>query len=360
MMHFIRQKYWIPKLRNCLRNIVHKCAICARLNACTQEQLMSELPKERVQWGKPFLHTGIDYAGPFEVMIHGASSERERKKVWVAIFVCLKTRAMHIDVVSDQSSMAFVECYERFIARRGRCEKMFSDNGGVFVKTDKELRKALEYWITKVTLDHMHSKGTVWKFMTAAAPHQGGIYEAAVKSMKFHLKKTVGVKIMTHESLYTLLTQIEAILNSRPINPLSDDPNDLQALTPGHFLVGEPLITPLPFVIDSKPQSMGIKLWRERQKIVKHFWDRWREEYLVTLQERKKWRREREGLKEGQLVIVKAENCPPTSWALGRIQEVIVSKDGLIRNAVVKTSTSILRRPVQKLCILPVDVESSN
>lgn len=359
MMHFIRQKYWIAKLRNGLRSIVHKCVVCVRLNARMETQLMSDLPKERIQIGKPFLTTGVDYAGPFEVKIGNGLTDAQYQKCWIAIFVCLKTRAMHIEIVIGLSAVAFIACYERFISRRGRCEKLFSDNGTSFVGTEKELKKAMEYWTGKEMLDHLHSRGTEWQFMTPAAPHQGGIYEAAVKSMKFHLKRTIGVKILTYENLSTLLCQIEAILNSRPLNPLSDDPNDIQALTPGHFLVGEPLITPLPFIIDPKPQSIGIRLWRDRQKMVQHFWDRWKEEYLVTLQERKKWRREKENIKVGQLVVIKAENFPPTSWALGRVIEVIISRDGLIRNVVVQTATTQLKRPVQKLCILPIELEQN-
>lgn len=355
MIQFIRQHYWIPKIRSELRNYVRKCVVCARLNAQMEDQLMSELPSERVQIGKPFLHTGVDYAGPFELILPGAPREFPRKKCWVAVFVCLKSRAIHLDIVSDLTSMAFIACYERFIARRGRCEKIFSDNGTTFVGTEKELRKALEYWINKETLDHLHNKGTEWRFMTPAAPHQGGIYEAAVKSMKFHLKRIIGQKVMTYERFLTLLNQIEAILNSRPIHPLSDDPLDMQALTPGHFLIGEPLILPLPFHLDNRPDSVGIRLWKERQTMLKHFWERWQSEYLTSLQERKKWRREKEGFKIGQLVIIKTENFPPTSWALGRIIELIVSKDGLVRNAVIQTATNTLKRPVQKLCIVPVE-----
>lgn len=106
---------------------------------------MGNLPAERVQVGKPFLHTGVDYAGPFEVRL----VDGEFRKVWVAIFVCLKTRAMHIDMVTDLSGVAFIACYERFIARRGRCERMMSDNGGPFTATSKELKKALKAWTDK-------------------------------------------------------------------------------------------------------------------------------------------------------------------------------------------------------------------
>lgn len=357
MMQFIRQKFWIPKLRNELRNFIHKCVTCARYNHRFESQLMSELPAERVQIGKPFLCTGVDYAGPFELkMVDKDGKEMIKKKCWVAVFVCLKTRAMHIDVVTDLTSIAFIACYERFIARRGRCEKMFSDNGTSFVGAEKELKKAIDKWTDKPFMDHLCKKSTEWHFMVPAAPHQGGIYEAAVKSMKFHLRRVAGNKPLPFEQFQTLLVQIEAVLNSRPIHPLSDDPKDVQALTPGHFLIGEPLVLPLPFDMPAQPTSTGAKLWKERQTMLKHFWNRWQDEYLTSLQERKKWRREKEPLRIGQLVLLKSENFPPSHWAMGRICELITSKDGKVRSVIVQTATSRLTRAVQKVCIVPLEM----
>lgn len=317
---------------------------------------MSDLPADRVQVGKPFLHTGVDYAGPFTLkVLDRAGKQISRRKVWVAIFVCLKTRAIHIDVVPDLTSASFVACYQRFVGRRGRCERMYSDNGTSFVGAAKEIRKALEEWQRSDMSDQLSLKGTEWKFMVPAAPHQGGIYEAAVKSMKFHLTRVVGQRVLEYEQFSTLLVEVEGILNSRPLHPLSDDPTDVQALTPGHFLVGEPLILPPPFAIAEQPAAKGVKLWKERQLMLAHFWKRWQEEYLVTLQERKKWRREKESLKIGQLVLIKNENFPPAQWSLGRVCQLIKSKDGIVRSVIVRTETGQFARPVQKICIVPVE-----
>ncbi|XP_049308602.1 uncharacterized protein LOC125777545 [Bactrocera dorsalis] len=295
MMQFIRQNYWIPRLRSALRKYLHRCVICVRHNHRTEIQMMADLPPDRVRAGKPFLHTGVDYAGPMEIkMIDRDGNQLIKQKVWIAVFVCLKTRAVHLDVVTDLTSVAFIACYERFIARRGRCERIYSDNGTAFVGAAREIRKATEVWYQKEVFQHLSGKGTEWRFMTPAAPHQGGIYEAAVKSMKYHLIRTIGIRVLSFEQLSTLLTQIEAILNSRPLHPLNDDPADFQVLTPGHLLIGEPLVLPLPFAIPEGSAAKGIKQWKERQAIIKAFWVRWQNEYLTTLQERKKWRRESE------------------------------------------------------------------
>lgn len=233
--------------------------------------------------------------------------------------MCLKTRAVHIDMITDLSARAFIACYERFVARRGRCEQMYNDNGTSFVGASKEIKRAYECWEASDVFNELMLKGTEWHFMTPAAPHQGGIYEAAVKSMKHQLTRVVGQKCLEYEQFRTMLAQIEAILNSRPLHPLTDDPLDMQALTPGHFLVVEPLVLPPPFQIAPQPGSKGRKLWQERQSMLDHIWKPWRNEYLTTLFERKKWRREKESLRIGQLVIIKSENFPPSAWALGRV-----------------------------------------
>lgn len=262
----------------------------------------------------------------------------------MVVFVRLKTRAVHLDFVTDLSSDSFIACFERFTARRGRCDRMFSDNGTSFVGAEKAIANAYKQWREDGTVDRVATRGTEWKFMTPATPHQGGIYEAAVKSMKYHLRRIIGARLMEYQHLLNLLIEVEAILNSRPLSPLSDDPEDILALTPAHFLVGEPLILPPPFRHTNSDNLEGRKLWSERRKMIEHFWKRWEVEYLTTLQERKKWRREKENVQVGQLVILKDENLPPAQWKMGRIIETLPGKDGLVRNVMVKTEKSCFRR----------------
>lgn len=355
--HFIRQRFWIPRLRSELKRYTRKCVTCARHKPEYQVQLMGELPAERTRPGKPFEASGVDYAGPIHIKIvdkHGKTIITH--KGWMVVFVCLKTRAVHLDFVTDLSSDSFIACFERFTARRGRCDRMFSDNGTSFVGAEKAIANAYKQWREDGTVDRVATRGTEWTFMTPAAPHQGGIYEAAVKSMKYHLRRIIGARLMEYQHLLNLLIEVEAILNSRPLSPLSDDPEDILALTPAHFLVGEPLILPPPFRHTISDNLEGRKLWSERRKMIEHFWKRWEVEYLTTLQERKKWRREKENVQVGQLVILKDENLPPAQWKMGRIIETLPGKDGLVRNVMVKTEKSCFKRPVQKICILPVDV----
>lgn len=276
-------------------------------------------------------------------------------KAWIVVFVCMKTRAVHLELVNDLTSSSFIECYERFVNRRGPCYKLYSDNGTSFIGAEKEIARAFKRWREDGTVDRIASRGTHWTFMTPAAPHQGGIYEAAVKSMKFHLKRIVGSRMMEYQQFVTLLTGIEAVLNSRPLTPLTDDVNDMQALTPGHFLTNRSLKAPPPFRYVNEENSGGKKMCIERQKMLKHFWDRWHCEYLATFQERKKWRQEKENMKVGQLVLIRDENLQPTEWKMGRIAEILPDAAGLVRNVLVKTDRGAFKRPVQKLCMLPID-----
>lgn len=355
--YYVRQNFWIPRLRDELKNFTKKCVICVRQSQVCAEQLMGELPADRIRPGKAFVATGVDYAGPFQVKYMDKTGQTIiLHKSWIAIFVCMKTRAIHIDLVTDLTSASFIAFFEQFLARRGRCERMFSDNGTSFIGAEKEIARAYAKWQADGTVDRIANKGTEWTFMTPAAPHQGGIYEAAVKSMKYHLKRIIGARIMEYQQFVTMLAGIEAILNSRPITPLSDDPDDLQALTPGHFLVSEPLIPPPPFKYVNENDEIGRRLWIERQKMTEHFWKRWENEYLTTLQERKKWRKEKENVRIGQLILLKDENLPPAQWRMGRIIELLPGKDGLVRNILVRTDRTTLKRPIQKICILPVDV----
>lgn len=354
-MQWIRQRFWIPQLRDGLKHYTRRCMRCVQNKPPTQEQLMADLPADRVNPGDPFEVSGVDYAGPFAVKhMDKDGGTILVTKMWVALFVCMKVKAVHLELVTDLTSSKFIDCYEKFVNRRGPCYKLYSDNGTSFTGAEKEISRAYKEWRNDGTVDKLAAKGTRWIFMTPGAP-QGGIYEAAVKSMKFHLKRIVGPRTMEFYQLTTLLTSIEAVLNSRPLTQLTDDPSDLQALTPGHFLINRAFRAPPPFRYVNESNVEGKRLWNERQRMLQHFWERWSNEYLTSLQERKKWRRDRENVKIGQLVLMRDENLPPTQWKLGRIFEVSPSKDGLVRNVLVKTENGAFKRPIQKICILPVD-----
>ena len=176
----------------------------------------------------------------------------------------------------------------------------------------------------------------------------GGLWERSIQSLKYHLRRTVGSNILTFEELLTLLTQIEAILNSRPITPVSNDATDLSCLTPGHFLVGAPLTSLPEPILQGLPESKMCR-WQRIQRLQQNFWDRWSKDYLHTLQQRTKWNKVSPNIQKGTLVLLKEDNTPPTSWCLGRIKEVFPGSDKLVRVVQVKTARGLIKRPIHKV-----------
>lgn len=158
---------------------------------------------------------------------------------------------------------------------------------------------------------------------------------------------------LTYEEMSTLLTKVEACVNSRPLTELSRDPSDLRALTPAHFLIqGELHALPEPDLPDKIP---ALRRWQIIQQLSQHFWQRWASEYLTRLQQRPKWAKPTPNLAEGQLVLIKEDGQKPLYWKLARIMKIHTGDDKLVRAATLKTSTSTLQRPIVKLCPLPLD-----
>ena len=194
-----------------------------------------------------------------------------------------------------------------------------------------------------------------WHFNAPAWPSAGGIWEAAVKSMKHHLKRVLGEQKLTFEDLTTLLTKIEACLNSRPLCPLTEDPDDFyNYLTPGHFLTGSPTMSlPLSDYSDVKYVDLR-RRWQLTQHMLHKFWKSWSNDYLNQLQIRSKWNKPTTNMKKDDIVLVRDNNLAPGKWAMGRVLELHPGADGFVRVTTVKTQTGIIKRPVVKLIPLPV------
>ncbi|XP_011866195.1 PREDICTED: uncharacterized protein LOC105561108, partial [Vollenhovia emeryi] len=228
----IRQQYWILGGRAPVKSHILRCVTCARQRGIRAHQLMGQLPLSRGTQARPFTHTGVDYAGPLTVKTWKGRGAKTTKD-WTYVFVCFSTSAVHLGAVSDYSSEGFIAAYRRFSSRRGIAHTLQSDCGTNFIGADTALKR----FFIQSTQEHqrvshlLSQHNNRWEFNPPATPHMGGKWEAIVKPIKFQLRRTIGEAVLTFEELTTLLTQIEAMLNSRPLEPLSDDSEDISALT---------------------------------------------------------------------------------------------------------------------------------
>jgi hypothetical protein len=262
---------------------------------------------ERVTPDAVFSRVGVDYAGPVYTK-HGATRKPTILKSYICIFVSLSVKAVHIELVSDLTAEAFIACLRRFIARRGKPTLIWSDHGTNFVGTTHLLQEFFDFLqqqtMAKMIKDFCSCQNIVWEFIPERAPHLGGLWEAAVKSTKVHLSRIVGNVKLTFEEMTTVLTQIEACLNSRPLASLPRDDDGVEALTPGHFLIGRPLEA-LPDAAFSYRSVSLLRRWHLCQSLVRHFWKRWSTEYLVTLQKLTKWQHPSKNVAVGDIVLLR-------------------------------------------------------
>lgn len=353
MLAMLRQRFWIIGGRNLTRKIARTCVTCCRFNSKGIQPIMGDLPNERLHADFPFQNTAVDYAGPILI------ADRKGRgckliKSYICVFVCLAVRAVHIELVTDLSTDGFLACLNRFIARRGRPAKIFSDNGKNFVGAFNDLSKFLNLKSTEIS-SYAAENHIEFKFSPAYSPHFNGLVEASVKSIKYHLKRVLGLANLTYEEMTTLLVQIEAILNSRPLTPISSDPSDLVALTPSHFLMGRTILL-TPQVEEKEARNINtLKSRFQRIECLKtHFWSRFQREYVSELQKRNKWRRQDGDLRLEDMVLIKDDRLPPNRWLLGRITKLYPGADGISRVADVVTTSGTLRRAYNRLVPLPL------
>ncbi|XP_060858122.1 uncharacterized protein LOC132935520 [Metopolophium dirhodum] len=353
MLSEVRRLYWPLLGRVTARSVVWHCVKCTKARPRFNHPIMAPLPRDRVQCTRPFTVTGVDFAGP--IYIRSGLRRVAAKKAWIAIFVCFSTKAIHLELADDLSSKSFMATFRCFMARRGKCAKVFSDNGTNFVGAQKELISMMK----KASVD-LEKEGIEWHFNPPSAPHFGGIWESAVKSMKHHMKRVISDHKLTNTEMRTLLCQIEACLNSRPMTPLNSDPSDLAVLTPSHFLIGGAMLLPDEPDI-SKEEPNGLRRWQLVQNLMQTFWKRWSREYLPQTQIRGKWTSKSAQLAKNDVVIIKDDCMPPARWKLGLVMELHPGSDGVVRVVTIRTANgTLMRRPVIKLCRLPTEKDNSS
>lgn len=257
----------------------------------------------------------------------------------------------------DLTTQAFLAALKRFAARRGKPQLIMCDNATTFVGAKRELTELHRLFHDQKFQDRLiketSSEGIEFRFIPPRTPNFGGLWEAQVKSFKAHFKKAIGTKVLKVDEMLTALAQIEAVLNSRPLTPISSDPNDYEALTPGHFLVQRSL-TAIPEPDVQNVPANRLTKWENAQQVSQHVWSRWSTQYLSDLHNRTKWTKQRDNIRIGTMVLLKDENAPPLKWHLGRVIKLFEGSDGNIRVVTVRTKDGCFDRGISKVCPLPI------
>ncbi|XP_043479022.1 uncharacterized protein LOC122509221 [Leptopilina heterotoma] len=343
VMNVLREKFWIISLRQIIRSVIAKCVICKKQKVKHMECDSPPLPENRVRDAAIFEVTGIDFAGP--VFIKGGG------KCWICVFTCAIYRAVHFELTSSLSVEGFVECLRRFIARRGRPQYIYSDNGTNFVGTANALEGLDWPRIIKKT-EIFQIK---WRFNPPAAPWWGGWWERLIGILKTILRKVLGKACLSYENLMTSLCDAESIINSRPLTYVSENSDDLIPLSPMLFLQ-EIKQSGTPDLDMLYAEKLNKKL-TYRKKIFDDLRTRFRQEYLSQLL-LKNGKKENRNVKINDIVLIGNDFQKRLDWPLARIVDFIKGRDGQIRTCILKTKSGIIKRPIQRL--YPLEIHQDN
>jgi hypothetical protein len=373
----VRLVYWVPQGRQLLESLLFHCRKCRSTEGgAFRTPISPPLPPFRVRQSPPFSFVGIDYLGPAIVRILptitwvGKKNPKKlvitERKAWICLFTCAVVRAVHLELVDDQTAEDFLLALRRFVATYGRPQMIICDNAGNFQTTGllfAELSRQQKIQ------EYSTNEGISWYFIPEAAPWMGAFYERMVQTVKRALRKTLGKNCLTVVQLQTLLAEVSAVVNTRPLVQVEHEAGE-EALTPAHFLSkqgreGLPSFT-ADVVGNFRDETTGrgalIRRWNESQKAQEEFWQTWRHEYLASLRERPAVKfNDRKAVnmfpRPGMVVLIKDEKLPRGRWKLGRIKDINTSHDGNIRSVSLKLANKkIIVRPIRHLYPLE-DVE---
>ena len=251
----LRDEFWVTHARSIVKNVVKSCIKCRMYMPQRITVPMAPLPEDRVNQARPFEIIGVDFTGPVIIEETKIATKRTSKKcpvqvvkvkstskAYIALTTCAVTRAVHLELVPDLSTDAFMRSFRRFISRRGTSKIIYSDNAKTYKCAEKGIKQCYEMLNSPKFQEFLSEKSITWKYICPLSPWWGGYWERLMKTIKIPLKKVLGKSFMNSDELYTVLTEVEAMVNSRPICSVHDDPDDLSYLTPASFLIGRSTI----------------------------------------------------------------------------------------------------------------------
>ncbi|XP_060077585.1 uncharacterized protein LOC132557113 [Ylistrum balloti] len=351
--------YWVTGGKRLISLIIHRCVTCRRLCSRLCVQKMADLPSDRVVPTPPFSCVGVDVFGPWTVITRRTRGGAAANKRWAALFTCMSTRAVHIEVLEEMSSSCFINAVRRLYSIRGHVKQFRSDQGTNFIGATADIGvSAVE---SKEMKDFLSAHDSTWTFNPPHASHFGGAWERMIgvarRILDAMFLENKG-KELTHEVLTTLMAEVCAILNARPLVPVSSDPEQPFVLSPS-VLLTQKTEDQIESLAHLDVKDMYRAQWRHVQVLAEKFWSRWRREYLSLLQPRRKWQEKERNVKVGDVVLMKDTQSARNDWPLGVVTRAIASEDGLVRKVELRVrrngkSTSF-QRPVTELAVLVSD-----
>ncbi|KRY17347.1 hypothetical protein T12_7757, partial [Trichinella patagoniensis] len=351
----LRQRYWVLQGRSCVRHIIRGCLQCRWATARPTQPRMAALPEIRTTPAPAFAHVGMDFAGPLFVK----ATRKTASPRYVCLMTCMVSRAVHLELVPEMSTVGVMQALRRFMARRGRPATIQTDNFRSFRSAASELRRLWEGVDVDQVQSELAGQRIQWIFNPPRAPWMGGYWERLIRSVKESLRKVLGQALLDDEELRTILCEVEACLNARPLTLVEERPEGPVPLSPFQLLTGRAYMD-FPEVgdpeTDWRPPGERSKRWesrwRYRQQLIAKWWRLWRSGYLSTLLPRRKWTGDTEGPKLNDLVLILEDNVPRGRCPLGVVVELFPGGDGVARAARLRTSTAEMTRPVAKLVVL--------
>ena len=267
--------FWITGCKRLVNSVIRDCVTCKRLRGHFSSQKMSDLPFDRVKQASPFSYVGVDMFGPWQIVTRRTRGGQAASKRWAVLFTCLTIRAVHIEVLEDMSSSAFTNALRRFISVRGKVVQYRSDRGTNFVGAVENIQAEVINVEDECTNEFLRKTGSVWVFNSPHSSHMGGVWERMIGTTRRILEAMLlKVKTLTHDVLVTLMAEVAAMINSRPIVPVSADPECPDVLSPSSLLTKK-------LQIDQHLGQVDIgdlyrDQWRQVQYLASQFWSRWR------------------------------------------------------------------------------------
>ncbi|XP_046577970.1 uncharacterized protein LOC124285741 [Haliotis rubra] len=343
----LRRKVWILRGREAVQKHQRKCIECQKLRASPKLPKMADLPIARLRLHKPaFYSTGVDCFGPMRIKLG-----RRQYKRWGVIFKCMTTRAVHLDLLKSMDSDAFLLAVRRFIAHHGKPYELLSDCGTNFKGGESELHDAFTAMNPEIN-SQLSSQRIRFRYNPPYAPHFGGLWEREIRSVKQGLYAILGEQTVTESVLRTVLAEIASILNSKPLGYVSSDIADVDPVTPNPLLLGR-CDASLPQVVYPEDELLGKRRWRHSQILADQFSKTFIRRYLPSLQSRGKWQKDRDNVKEGDVVMIVDPQQIRAKWLVGRVTDAFSGSDRRVRSASVRVGEQDYQRPVSRLVKLP-------